>query len=162
MLGQTHKFPPMPQIGQPESYYAKLVKMADKAGNHYAHEAAKVGQYVTLALSPHLEWPEKLRFFQHALNRHCNPPPIPDEPVWVFYRNLTDLVRQYAGHEALRAASAEDDHYARRLALGSDRERIAAEAEIFFRKLLGDCAHRPEWFSDGDWEQLMLIRNQWI
>lgn len=162
MLQQPHIFPPMPEIGKPESHYAKLARQADAEGNHYAHEVAKVGQYITLALDPRLDWLAKLRYFQHALKRHCVPPPVPDEPVWVFYRDLADLVRQYAGQEALRLASAEDDLYATRQALGSDRDAIEAEAEDFFSKLLGAGERRPDWFNDVDWAQLKLIRDQWI
>jgi hypothetical protein len=87
---------------------------------------------------------------------------VPDEPVWVFYRDLADLVRQYAGQEALRLASVEDDLYATRQALGSDREAIEAEAEEFFSQLLGAGERRPDWFNDIDWGQLKLIRDQWI
>ena len=67
MLQQPHVFPSMPPIGQSESFYANLAKQADAEGNMYAHEAAKVGQYITLALDPHLEWPAKQRYFEHAL-----------------------------------------------------------------------------------------------
>jgi len=163
MLQGSHSLPPMPEIGQPESHYANLVRRADKAGNVYLHEAAKVGQYITLALDPKLDWPAKLRYFQHALKRHCVPPPLPDEDVWVFYRSLADLVRQYAGQEALRLASSEDDVYATRMGLGADRMVIEAEAETFFGALLGaTTSHRPDWFNEEDWVQLKLIRDQWI
>ena len=162
MLQQPHIFPSMPAIGQSESYYAQLARQADSEGNIYAHEAAKDGQYITLALDHHLDWPAKLRYFQHALKRHCNPPPVPDEPVWIFYRDLADLVRQYAGHEALRLASAEDDLYATRLALGSDRPTVESDAETFFAQLLGAGNCRPDWVSEDDWRQLKLIRDQWI
>lgn len=162
MLQQPHVFPPMPEIGKSESYYANLARQADADGNIYAHEAAKVGQYVTLALDAHLDWPAKLRYFEHALKRHCVLPPVPDEPVWVFYRDLADLVRQHAGHEVLRLASAEDDLYATRLALGSDRESVEADAELFFSQLLGTGDKRPDWVSEDDWVQLKMVRDQWI
>ena len=100
MLQQKHVFPPMPTIGMSETYYAKLCRKADAEGNIFAHETAKIGQYVTLALEPHLEWPAKVRFFEHALKRRCIPPTLPDEQVWVFYRQLADLVRRHAGAEA--------------------------------------------------------------
>jgi hypothetical protein len=162
MLQQPHVFPPMPAIGQSESYYAKLAKQADADGSIYAHEAAKVGQYVSLGLDQHLDWPAKLRYFEHALKRHCVPPPVPDEPVWVFYRELAELVRQHAGREALRLASAEDDLYATRLALGADRDAVEADAEAFFIQLIGTGEKRPEWISDDDFAQLKLIRDQWM
>jgi hypothetical protein len=162
MVQQPNVFPPMPEIGKSEAFYAQLAKQADAEGNMYAHEAAKVGQYITLALDLHLDWPAKLRYFHHALKRHCAPPPVPEEPVWVFYRDLADLVRRYAGHEALRLASAEDDLYATRICLGATREAVEADAEIFFEQLLGTGDHRPDWMSDDDWQQLKIIRDQWI
>src|ERR1700677_1048740 len=162
MLQQPHVFPPMPQIGMSESHYAKLARQADADGSIYGHEAAKVGQYITLALDLHLDWPAKLRYFQHALKRHCVPPPVPDEPVWMFYRDLADLVRRYAGHEALRLASAEDDIYATRLALGAERDAVEGDAELFFSQLLGTGDKRPDWMSEEDWSQLKIIRDQWM
>src|SRR5436309_614776 len=114
-MPQSRQLPMMPQIGHPESYYAKASQTADRMGDRHAHEANKVGQYVTLAMDPHLTWEEKLKYFQHAVKRHCNPPPYPDDEVWMFYQQLADLVRQYCGHEALRLASLEDDLYAARL-----------------------------------------------
>ena len=96
--------------------------------------------------------------------RHCVPPPVPDEPVWVFYRDMADLVRQYAGHEALRLASAEDDLFATRLALGAERDAVESDAETFFGQLIGmgSSEKRPDWVSEDDWAQLKLIRDQWI
>ena len=69
-----HKLPALPEIGYPETYYARKVKKADLVGDTHTREAYKVGQYVTLALQPHLEWQEKLRYFRHAIRRHCCPP----------------------------------------------------------------------------------------
>ena len=89
----TRTFPPMPPIGRPESFYAKLAHEADKSGDMHGHEAAKVGQYITLALDPALAWDEKLKYFRHAIKRHCQPPLFPDDDVWMFYRTLADLVR---------------------------------------------------------------------
>ena len=152
----------MPEIGRPESYYAKLVHQADKAGEIHTHEAYKVGQYVTLAMDPHLTWEEKLKYFRHALKRHCNPPPYPDDEVWMFYQQLADLVRQYAGQEALRLASLEDDLYAARLSMGQNRDKIEDDAETFFGRLLGSGDTPAEWFNESDWSQLKLIRDQWI
>ncbi|MGA3067055.1 MAG: hypothetical protein ABSF29_09435 [Tepidisphaeraceae bacterium] len=162
MLQQRHVFPSMPTIGLPESEYSRLVRQADAIGNPFAHEAAKVGQYITLGLDPHLEWSSKVRYFEHALKRHCVPPAVPDEPVWVFYRSLADLVRQYAGREALRLASNEDDLYATRIQMDIPRETIEAEAELFFADLVGAGDKRPDWFSEEDWVQLKLLRDQWI
>lgn len=159
----TASLPDMPQVGLPESQYARMAHKAERAGDHHAHEAAKVGQYITLALDPHIRWPQKLRYFRHALHRHCTPPPLPDEAVWEFYRNMVQLVRDHCGREALRIASKEDDVYAKRISLGCDRGRIEADAEEFFRNLMGDKAARcPDYFHDEDWEALKVFRNQWI
>ena len=76
----------------------------------------KVGQYITPALDYRLRWSKKLRYFEHALRRHCNPPQLASDEVWMFYRNLAHLVREHCGKEALRLASEEDDRYAERLA----------------------------------------------
>jgi hypothetical protein len=80
--------------------------------------------------------------------------------VWAFYSGLANLVRQHAGQEALRLASTEDDLYAARLAMGQTREHIEDEAEEFFGRLVpGEC---PEWLNEDDYNQLKLIRDQWI
>lgn len=153
--------PPMPEIGHSEGYYAKQVIRSDKAENQHAREAAKVGQYITLALDSNLEWEKKLRYFQHALRRHCVAPPLASEKVWMYYAQLANLVRQYAGLEALKLASKEDDLYAKRLAMGQVREKITGEAEDFFESIMG-AGGRPQHFNQEDWDQLRLIRNQWI
>mgnify|MGYP001080803780 FL=1 len=160
MITSTHNFPPLPEIGHPESWYAKRAREAEHRGEHYAHDAYKVGQYITLALDQHLPWEEKLRYFRHALKRHCQPPPLPDEEVWAFYSSLAALVREYAGREALRIASNEDDMYAAREAMGQPLEAIEDDAEVFFARLIPDEC--PEWFSEEDYRQLILIRDQWI
>lgn len=156
------RFPPLPEIGHPEGYYAHGVHQADRSGDTYRHEAFKVGQYITLALDPMLDWSQKLKYFQHALKRHCTPPPYPDDDVWMFYQQLADLVRQHCGQEALRIASHEDDLYAARLSMGQERDRIDDDAETFFAKLIGSGDQCPEWFNETDWLQLKLIRDQWI
>jgi hypothetical protein len=162
MASPTRQLPSMPQIGHPESYYARMVHEADKVNDVHAREAWKVGQYVTLALNPTLPWPNKLKYFQHALKRHCVPPPYPDDEVWLFYQQLAQLVKQHCGHEALRLASTEDDLYAARLSMGQTRERIEDDAEEFFGTLLGSNDACPDHFTEEDWAQLKLIRDQWI
>ncbi|MGA2496284.1 MAG: hypothetical protein ABSH20_01000 [Tepidisphaeraceae bacterium] len=162
MAIQQHTFPSMPPIGQAESFYAKLSHQADRVADIHLHESAKVGQYVTLALDPALTWEEKLKYFRHAIKRHCQPPPFPDEDIWMFYRQLADLVRQHCGQEALRIASQEDDLFAVRQSMGQDREIIENDAEEFFEKLLGRLEICPEWFNESDWEQLKMLRDQWI
>ncbi len=162
-MAEPRAFPPLPEIGRPESYYAKLGHRADKAGDVHGHEVAKVGQYVSLALDPHLSWDDKLKYFRHALKRHCVPPPFPDDDVWMFYRQLADVVRRYAGQEALRIASTEDDMYAARISMGQSREKIVEDAEAFFPRFFGGGLEQcPDWFNEEDWEQLKLIRKQWL
>jgi hypothetical protein len=156
-------FPDLPAIGLPESHYAQIAHSADRTGDIFGREAAKVGQYITLALAPGLDWASKKRYFEHALHRHCSAPPLPDEDVWLFYRKLADLVRQYAGQEALRLASSEDDNYAYLEKRGIARKEIVSKAEAFFAIIMGaDGFHRPDMFSEEDWAQLNLIRAQWV
>ena len=159
---QAKQLPPLPNIGHPESYYARQVHKADRAGDIHTHEANKCAQYITLGMDPHLRWSDKLRYFTHAIKRHCVPPPLPDDDVWMFYRSLADMVRTYAGQEALRIASTEDDLYAKRLAAGTHREQIEEEAENFFFSLMGRADVCPDHFHEDDWKQLKLIRDQWI
>ena len=160
-MTRQRTFPPMPLIGRPESFYSKLAHEADKTGDMHAHEAAKVGQYITLALDPALVWEEKLKYFRHAIKRHCQPPLFPDDDVWVFYKNLADQVRQHCGAEALRLMSREDDMYAARLSMGQERGMLENEAEEFFGKIMSG-EEKPDWFIETDWDQLKLTRDQWI
>jgi hypothetical protein len=160
MAADTQNLPSLPEIGHPESYYSRKCHEAERAGDVHKREAYKVGQYVTLAVDPHLEWEGKLKYFKHAIKRHCVPPPLPDEPVWLFYRSLANLVREHAGREALRMASTEDDLYAARISMGQTREKIEDEAEEFFARIIP--AEMAEWFNEEDYNQLKLIRDQWI
>ena len=162
MLGQSRQLPPLPEIGHPESYYAKQVHRADRIGNPHAREAHKVAQHVTLGIDPRLEWEKKLRYFRHALRAHCTAPAVSRDEVWLFYAQLANLVRQHAGVEALRLASREDDRWARMVRLGAPRQTLQAEASTFFRRLLGDRDERPEYLNQEDWEQLRILRNQWV
>ena len=154
--------PPLPEIGHPESYYARLAKQAERSGDIHAHEAAKVGQYITLALDPNLDWDTKRRYFRHAMRRHCSPPQVSSDLVEMYYQRLLDLVMHHAGAEALRLASGEDDKYACRLAGGEQRRTIMEDALEFFGNLMGIDDHCPSHFKEEDWLQLRIIRNQWI
>lgn len=156
----TSTLPPIPTIGFPEEYYTKRVLEADQAADRYAHDAWKVGQYITLGLHPNRPWEQKVKCFRHAIRRHCDPPE-PDDDVVAFYRAMADLVRQHAGAEALRLASAEDDTYATRVALGQNREEIEDEAETFFGQMI-ESEHCPDWCNESDYSQLKMIRDQWI
>lgn len=156
------ELPPLPEIGHPESYYAKQVARADRLGMHHAHEAYKVGQYVTLALGPRLTWEQKLRYFRHALRAHCSGPSVASNEVLTFYRNLAALVRRHAGAEALRLASREDDAWAAQLLRGVPREQVKADAARFFREMLGTSQELPDYLERDDWEQLKILHNQWV
>lgn len=109
-----------------------------------------------------MDWAQKLKYFKHALKPYCVAPPFADEQMVAFYEVLGNVVRQYAGQEALRLASEQDDMYAARLAMGQNRQDLEEEAEIFFAQLLGTGDHPPDWISEGDWKQLKLIRDQWM
>jgi len=161
MVGSS-AIPPIPEIGHEEGYYARKVREAEKQGNDHAREAYKVAQYVTLATSPHLEWDQKIRYFAHALKRHCQPPPLAPERIWLFYAELAELVRSHCGQEALKLASHEDDRYASLIKQGYDRKLIENEAEKFFEFVMGGHQERPAHFNEEDWQQLRMIRDQWI
>ena len=64
--------------------------------------------------------------------------------------------------EALRMASKKDDELALRLSKGEQREQIAEEAEPFFHQLMGLGRQKPGHFTEEDWRQLKLIRDQWV
>jgi hypothetical protein len=161
MATSQENFPPIPEIGRPDPYYMRAIADADQAGDTHLRAALKVARYISLAISPKLPWEEKQRYFAHALKHHCLAP-SQDESTRQYYQQLADLVRQYAGSEALRLASQEDDMWAARAALGQDRNQIEDDAEAFFGRILGQGDHCPDHFADGDWAQLKLIRDQWI
>jgi hypothetical protein len=156
------ELPPLPEVGRPESFYAQQVKLAEQYRNIHAREAYKVGQYVTLGMERRLDWEKKLRYFRHALRSHCNPPPGANDKLWLFYGQLADMVRRNAGVEALRLASLEDDYYVGQVRAGVPRPQIMTQAEIFFRKILGDREEKPDYLNQEDYEQLLILRNQWI
>jgi hypothetical protein len=153
--------PRIPPLGRDERYYARGARHAERDEDVYLRCAHKTVQYITLALNPTLEWEEKLKYFHHALERHCVPPPYPDDATWMFFRTLADLVRQHAGREALRLASREDDFFAARLAIGQRREVIEEEAERLFTRLVPQ-EQCPDYFNEEDFLQLKILRNQWI
>ncbi len=160
MKTMRSRIPKMPEIGHSEAYYATYGRRAERHGEQHLHESFKVGQYVTLALDPHLQWEDKLRYFRHALNRHCQAPPFPEEDVWLFYRDLANLVRHQAGREALRLACLEDDRWAREVEMGRPRDKISDEAAIFFRRLMPQ-AECPDWCTEDDWRQMRMLRDAW-
>jgi len=162
MLKTAQFFPPMPQLGQGEAYYKELVRQAEHNHQVHAREAAKVGQYVTLGLQEDTDPASKMKYFRHAIRKHCVAPPISDVGVEGFYERLTDFVKLHAGREALRVASIEDDRYAMRERDGESRAKLVAEARVFFEHLLGPDSLRSDLFSDEDWQQLKIIRHQWL
>jgi hypothetical protein len=162
MATAQQPFHPLPVIGYPESYYAKHIQQADKAGDAHGHSAYKVGQYVTLALDHKIDWEEKLRYIRHTLKHHCAGVPDGDDQTKEFYRRLCELVKRHAGQEAMRLARTEHDSYSMRVDTGTPREEIEAEAEVFFSKLKGHTDSCPEWFTKEAWAQLKAIRDQWI
>ena len=156
------QLPSLPEIGYPESFYAKRVKQADREGDLHTHEAFKVGQYITLGIDPHATWDSKMKYFRHALRRHCLAPRTGDALVCMFYQRLGDLVRRQAGLEALRLACAQDDFFAERLRNGESRDAIAQDAVSFFIQLMGTDDDCPSHFNEEDWAQLRLVRDQWV
>jgi len=153
--------PAPPRMGRPESYYSTLARRAKEVGDGFAFASAKVGQYVTLASHPLMRWSEKLKYYLHALTKHCTPPPWPDDETWMFYQSLADTVRRHAGPEALKLASREDDAYAMRLELGEDRESIGDDADAFFGAMIPEPGKCPAWFSDEDYRSLMVLWGHW-
>ncbi len=159
--GTIAPMPKVPVLGRKELYYAQRAKQAERAGDVHSRSAYKAAQYITLALDPLLAWDVKVKYFQHALDRHCDPPPYPDDATWIFYGKLSDLVRQHAGREALRLASQEDDLYAARLSMGQRRAVIENDAERFFAQFAAREAC-PNWLNEAAFEQLKILRNHWI
>ena len=163
--------PALPKVGRDPHKYATDAKQALATEDHHAHEAAKVGLYITLAMDPNLDWKDKLKYFAHAMEHHCHPPPFPEDDVFEFYSKLKHLVQEYSGREAIRLASAQDDFYAARLSMGQTRDNIEDEAEAFFMSLLAcsilqdDSAPSdicPTHFNLDDWMVVKMIRDQWI
>ena len=69
---------------QADVYAARIIET-------HAREAAKVGQYVTLGQQEDTDPQSKIKFFRHALRKHCVPPPISDMMVDGFYERLADF-----------------------------------------------------------------------
>ena len=153
--------PAPPRLGRPESYYSTLAREAKESGDVFAHASAKVGQYLTLASHRLLPWADKLKYYQHALSKHCTPPPWPDDETWMFYQSLADTVRRHVGEEALKLASRADDAFAMRLDLGEDREEICDDVAAFFMSLLPEREKCPAWFSEEDYRSLMVLWDHW-
>jgi hypothetical protein len=153
--------PPLPPVGQPEEYYVRRIRDADRHGDVHGHESLKVAQYITLALGVRLAWPEKQRYFEHAIHRHCTPPLDSTDEVIAFYNQLKELVRNYAGEEAIRVASKADDQFAARERQGDPPADIRRDADLLFRSILGDAHRTPDYFIFDDWHQIVVLKNAW-
>jgi hypothetical protein len=154
--------PRMPRVGLPEKLYLKAAKEATDRGDDLTHEAAKVGQYLTLALAdPDADWPHVVKMFRHALKRHCRPPEHADEVTRAWFKKLADHVRKHAGREALRRAAEQDECYETRLNLGQTEDEIAEDAEEFFNDICPHCETCPGLYLEDDWRQLKIFRDRW-
>lgn len=155
--------PPMPKIGLPEETYLHVAHKAERNGDTLVFEAAKVGQYVSLALrDPDAPWQTKLRYFRHTLKRHCVAPESADEATKQWFEKVAHFVRAQAGAEALRLAAEVDEMYQARRSLGQDVENIADDAEKFFEQICPITETCPPVYNPQDWEKLKAIRDRWI
>lgn len=152
-------FPPMPELGHSEAYYAQRVREADRYHDRYAHDAYKVGQYVTLARIA-TSWERKEQCYRHVLKHQCHAPYNAPEDASQFYGQLAQLVRESAGMEAMKVASQRDDEWAARLAAGEPRLALLTEASNFFAHMLPG-SHRPEWCNACDYQELKILQHVW-
>lgn len=155
------RFHPIPVIGHPESFYLKHAKEAEAAGDRHARASHKVGQYVTTALTPGMAWGEKIHRFLHALDKYCVAPANADESLKAFYRKLGDIVRRYAGQEAVTVARHKHESLLARLNTGETRDILEDEAEFFFFDMLGhhQC---PDWCCKEAYRQIITWRDFWV
>jgi hypothetical protein len=158
---KPQRFHPLPVIGYPETYYAKHIKQADEAGDIMAHNAHKVGQYVTLGIDPKRDWEEKAKYFRHTMKHHTACPADADDDTKLFYEKLRELILRYASQEARRMARQEADGYQMRSEMGVARETLVEEAEVFFPKILGHgpC---PEFFTPEVFAEIKALRDKWV
>ncbi|HEY2586297.1 MAG TPA: hypothetical protein VGI81_11090 [Tepidisphaeraceae bacterium] len=161
MAQNTRTFHPLPVIGHPEAWYTKHIEQADAAGDHLAHCAYKVGQYVTLALDPKRPWEEKVKYFRHCLKRHCTPAGEADPDTLAFCDKLRALVLRYGSQEARKMARHEHDAYAMRLDFGVPKDTLAEEAEVFFPRILGHGAC-PDYLTQEAFQEICVMRDRWI
>ena len=155
--------PPMPRVGLPEETYLHVAHKAERNGDDLVFEAAKVGQYITLATKRADDpWHVKLKYFRHALKRHCQAPEHADAMTKEWFGKLATLVRAHAGAEALRLAGEMDDVYDARRSMGQSPEQIADDAEKFFDQVCPMCETCPPIYNEDDWRQLKIFRDRWI
>ncbi|MEM1012550.1 MAG: hypothetical protein AAGI46_10070 [Planctomycetota bacterium] len=155
--------PRMPKIGLDEKLYLRVAQEASQKCDDLTHEAAKVGQYVTLGVrDPDKPWAEKLKCFRHALKRHCQPPEHADEPTKRWYKQLANHVRKYTGREALRLSMEVNERFEARLAMGQTADDVAEDAETFFDSVCPNCGTCPPVYREEEWAQIREIRDKWI
>ena len=159
---RSGSFHPLPVIGHPEAFYIRHAKEAETTGNTHARASHKVGQYITLGLSPDKPWDQRLAAFRHALKHYCSLPPDGDEALKGFYQKLCDLTKRHCGHEALKLARQKNDEFNIRLAAGTARDELVEEAETFFPALLGHTHGCPEWLSAEHYQQIRAIEDRWV
>ncbi len=157
------RVPKMPRIGLPEKVYLQAAKEAEARGDDLTVEAAKVGQYVSLALRDlDAPWSTKLKYFRHALKRHARPPEHADDVTKQWFGKLAHHARAYAGAEALRLAAEQDDCFEARQSMGQSEDNIADDAESFFDAVCPHCDTCPPIYNPEDWEQLKSLRDRWV
>lgn len=152
-------FPNLPELGREDTYYGKVAHKAEKQGDLYTRAVYKVAQYLTLAQNPSLKWPEKLKYFRHAIEKHAKPTPPIDDEVWAFYQRVQDWVRIECGAEALRLTATENQFFTERKMQHEARFRIVSDAAQFFRDVVpAEC---PGWFSAEVYDELRAIQLRW-
>jgi hypothetical protein len=151
--------PTLPELGRENTYYGKVAHKAEKKGDVRTHAAYKVAQYITLGKEAN-NWPDKVKYFRHAIEKHAKPRPPIDDAVWAFYQQLQDWVRQEAGVEAMRTVQIEDEFFTARVNQNEARFRIVSDAARFFRDILG-AGDKPNWFTDADFEKLRRYQLKW-
>lgn len=155
--------PPMPRIGLPEETYLHVAHKAERNGDDLLFEAAKVGQYVSLAVRKQdAPWESKLKYFRHALKRHCQPPEHADEMTKEWFKKLSNFVKAHIGAEALRLAGEADDRFEARQSMGQSTDDIADDAEKFFEMVCPMCETCPPIYNEEDWQQLKIYRDRWV
>jgi hypothetical protein len=151
--------PTLPELGQENTYYGKLAHKAEKAGDKHARSAYKVAQYITLGREAPT-WPEKLKYFRHALESHAKPRPPIDDAVFAFYEQLKSWVRQETAVEAMKLVQKEDEFFTERTNQREARFRIVSDAAKFFREILG-AGERPDWFTETDYNRIRQYQMKW-
>jgi hypothetical protein len=157
---QAGSFHPMPVIGHPVAWYGRHIEQAEAAGDVHARASHKVGQYVTEAIDPKAPWDHKIKCFKHALKHYAVAPDAADEGLRIFYKKLGDVVRKYAGNEALHEAQRFSIEAQKRTAQGEDRAMVEDDADDFYTHLMGH-ERTPEWCTPDVAERISKLRQQW-